>query len=327
MSSNSTASRLRRGAAIVVLAAPMVAAASLPARSEVITAGEILDQFNAVVTDDFSSNSDVEGRLVAGTIDNSGSSSFYTNPNPSSSPSSFQAVNALTISACPSCNVNNGGSVNTINSNSGSFNFNGGGSAGTDNPTFAMSDFATPLNALETQLGGLASNSTVSSPNSNSLVFDVTPVKGVAVFDMTAAELEGGAGDNYNITFTNETSAKTIIINVSGNFTEPSGQNFNGDTYLNEHVIWNFEGATSLGFKYWHGAVLGGVATVTNSSPIEGFLYAKDFNGMGELHDFPFEGALPGVVPELSSWAMMALGFAGLGFVRLTRRKPAELAL
>jgi choice-of-anchor A domain-containing protein len=304
----------------------MVAAASLPARSEVITAGEILDQFNAVVTGDFSTNSEVEGRLVAGTIDNSGSSTFYSNPNSSSSPSSFQAVNALTISACPSCNVNNGGSVNTINSNSGSFNFNGGGSAGTDNPTFAMDDFTKPLNALESQLGGLTSNSTVSSPNSNSLVFDVTPVKGVAVFDLTAAELEGPPGDNYNITFSNET-AKTIIINVSGNFTEPSGQNFNGDTYLNEHVIWNFEGATSLGFKYWHGAVLGGDATVTNSSPIEGFLYAKNFNGMGELHDFPFEGALPSAAPELSSWAMMALGFAGLGCVGLRRRKPAEFGL
>jgi choice-of-anchor A domain-containing protein len=327
MSVNSTASRLRRGVAIVVLAAPMVAAASLSARSEVITAGEILDQFNAVVTDDFSTNSDVEGRLVAGAIDNSGSSSFYTNPNPLSSPSSFQAVNALTISACPSCNVDNGGSVNTINSNSGSFNFNGGGSAAKDNPTFAMSDFTTPLNALETQLGGIASNSAWSSPNSNSLVFDVTPTKGVAVFDITAAELEGGGGDNYNITFTNETSAKTIIINVSGNFTQPSGQNFNGDTYLNEHVIWNFEGATSLGFKSWHGAVLGGDATVTNSSPIEGFLYAKNFDGMGELHNYPFEGALPGAAPELSSWGMMALGFAGLGCVGLRRRKPAEPAL
>jgi choice-of-anchor A domain-containing protein len=327
MAVNSTASRLRRGVAIVVLAAPMVAAASLPARSAVITAGEILDQFNAVVTDNFSTNSDVEGRLVAGTIDNSGSSTFYNNPKPSSSPSSFQAVNALTISACQSCNVNNGGSVNYINSNSGSFNFNGGGSAAEDNPTFAMSDFTKPLNALETQLGNQTSNSSWNSPNSNSLVFDVTPdAKGVAVFDMTAGQLEGSSSDNYNITFTNETSAKTIIINVSGNFTEPSGQNFNGDTYLNEHVIWNFEGATSLGFKFWHGAVLGGGATVANSSPIEGFLYAKNFDGGGELHNYPFEGVLPGSAPELSTWAMMALGFAGLGSVGLRRRKtPAPV--
>jgi choice-of-anchor A domain-containing protein len=325
---NSAASRLRRGVAICVLAAPMIAAASLPARSAVITAGEILDQFNAVVSNDFSTNSDVEGRLVAGTIENSNSSTFYENPNSSSSPSSFQAVNALTISSCPSCDVNNGGSVNYINSNSGSFSFNGGGSAAKNNPAFVMGDFTAPLNALETELGNQASNSTWSSPNSNSLVFDVTPnAKGVAVFDMTAAELEGGGGDNYNITFMNETSAKTIIINVSGNFTEASGENFNGDTYLDEHVIWNFDSATSLSFKTWEGAVLGGDATVTNSSPINGFLYAKKFDGMGELHNYPFEGVLPGSAPELSTWAMMALGFAGLGSVGLRRRKAREPAL
>jgi hypothetical protein len=48
---------------------------------------------------------------------------------------------------------------------------------------------------------------------------------------------------------------------------------------------------------------------------------------MGELHDYPFEGALPGAAPELSSWAMMALGFAGLGFVRLRRSNAPELVL
>jgi choice-of-anchor A domain-containing protein len=315
------ASSLRRVLLRSALAAPLFAAASLPARAGVITADEILGQFNAVVTDDFSTNSDVEGRLVAGTIDNSGSSTFYSNPNPLSPASSFQAVNALTIESCSACNVNNGGSVNYITSNSGTFNFNGGGSAAQNNPAFMMSEFTTPLNALETQLGGLSSNSTASSPNSNSLVFDVTPVDGVAVFDMTAAELEGGAGDNYNITFTNETSATTIIINVTGNFTEPSGENFNGDTYLAEHVIWNFEGATSVSVKQWYGAVLAGDATVSNSSPINGFLYAENFDGMGELHDYPFQGAISSV-PEPSTWAMMALGFAGLGFAGLRRRKP-----
>jgi choice-of-anchor A domain-containing protein len=322
-----TASPLRRVLLLSTFAAPLLAAASLPARAGVITADEILGQFNAVVTDDFSTSSDVEGRLVAGTIDNSGSSTFYANPNPASSPSSFQGVNALTIESCPGCSVNNGGSVNYINSNAGTFNFNGGGSAAQNNPAFTMSEFTTPLNALQTQLGALAANSTVSSPNSNSLVFDVTPVDGVAVFDMTAAELEGGPSDNYNITFTNETSATTIIINVTGNFTEPSGENFGGDTYLNEHVIWNFEGATSLSFKFWHGAVLGGDATVTNTSPIEGFLYAKNFDGTGELHDYPFEGTISSPVPEPSTWAMMALGFAGLGYAGLRRRKAAPLDL
>jgi hypothetical protein len=147
MSLSFTMPRLRRGIVAAALAAPVVVA-GLPARAAVITANDILDQFNAVVTDNFSTSSDVEGRLVAGNINNSHSSTFYENPNPLSSPSAFQGVNALTIQSCPSCNVNNGGGVDFITSNSGTFNLNGGGSVAQNNPAFAMSDFTTPLNGL-----------------------------------------------------------------------------------------------------------------------------------------------------------------------------------
>ena len=88
-------------------------------------------------------------------------------------------------------------------------------------------------------------------------------------------------------------------------------------------MIWNFEDATSVNVKSWHGAVLAGDASVTNSSPMEGFLYAENFTGGGELHDFPFQGIVPGAVPEPSTWAMMAIGFAGLGFLGLRGRKTA----
>ncbi|MGB7973354.1 MAG: collagen-binding domain-containing protein [Roseiarcus sp.] len=316
-------SRLQRGLAAVALVAPVLVA-TLPAHAAVLTADDILKQFNAVVANNFSTNSDVEGRLVAGNINNGGSSPFYAKPNPSSSPSSFQAVNALTIQSCPSCNVSNGGSVNFVTSNSGSFNFNGGGSLTQNNPSFAMSDFTTPLGALQAKLAGMIANSNFTSPNNNSLVFDVTPdASGTAIFDMTSSQLAGGPGDNYNVTFANETSATTIVINVTGSFTEGGGENFNGDTYLNSHVIWNFEDASSVSVKFWHGAVLADDASVTNSSPMEGFLYAKTFTGGGELHDFPFDGSLPGAVPEPSTWAMMGLGFAGLGFLGLRSRKAA----
>jgi choice-of-anchor A domain-containing protein len=318
-----TAALLRRALILSVLSVPMFAAVSVPARAAGITANEILDQFNAVVTDNFSTNSDVEGRLVAGNINNSQSSTFFENPNSLSSPSSFQGVNALTIRNCPSCDVNNGGGVNFITSNSGTFNLNGGGTIAQNNPAFTMSEFTTPLNGLQTDLAGQTSNSTVSSPNSNSLVFDVTPVKGVAVFDITGTQLAGGPGDNFNITFNNASSATTIVINVTGNFTEGGGEDFNGDTFLNEHVIWNFEDAASVKVSGWHGAVLAGDASVTNTSAMEGFLYAENFIGGGELHDFPFQGNVPGTVPEPSTWAMMGIGFAGLGFLGLRRRKAA----
>ena len=318
-----TAAQLRRGIAAVALVAPLLVA-TLPAHAAVLTADDILTQFNAVVSNNFSTNSDVEGRLVAGNIHNSSSSTFYEKPNSSSAPSSFQGVNALTIQSCPGCNVDHGGGVNFVTSNGGTFNLNGGGSVSKNSPSFAMSDFTTPLNALQAKLAAMIANSNFSSPNNNSLVFDVTPnASGTAVFDMTAAQLAGGPGDNYNITFANEASASTIVINVTGSFTEGGGENFNGDTYLNEHVIWNFENATAVNVKSWHGAVLAGDASVTNSSPMEGFLYAENFTGRGELHSFPFDGSVSGAVPEPSTWAMMALGFAGLGFLGFRRRRAA----
>ena len=120
-------SRLLRGVAAVALVAPVLVT-TLPAHAAVLTADDILKQFNAVVTDNFSTQHDVEGRLVAGNINNGGSSTFYENPNPSSAPSSFQGVNAVTVQSCPSCNVNNGGGVNFVTSNAGTFNLNGGGS-------------------------------------------------------------------------------------------------------------------------------------------------------------------------------------------------------
>ena len=152
----------------------------------------------------------------------------------------------------------------------------------------------------------------------------MTPVDGVAVFDITAAQL---GGVNNMISFSNET-ANTIIINVSGanGYAFNQNFNFNADTYINEHVIWNFEDAGNLSFKFWHGAVLAGDASVTNSSPIEGFLYAASFNGNGELHNFPFEGTVASGAPEPATWAMMGLGFAAVAFVGWRKTRTAVQA-
>jgi len=292
-------------------------AAVVPANADPLTAAQILTEFNAVIPGTFSTTSDVEGRLVAGTIANTTSSTFYAMPNPLSSASTYQAVNALTIASCPSCDVNNGGSVNFINSNAGNFNFNAGGghpkgSLVRNSPPFVMSAFTNPLNTLETNLSTLMPNSTF-----NGTAFIVTPVNGVAVFDISTTDLDSLS----NIAFINLSPSDTIIVNVTGtSFAQIA--NFNApDATFNSHTIWNFEGATDLSFKFWHGAVLAGSASVTNSSPIEGFLYAKNFTGDGELHDFPFT---PTLVPEPSTWALSMIAFGALGFLgwRRSTRRP-----
>lgn len=317
MTSKSARARLALFAA--ALAAPAILLGSSPANAAILSASQIMTQFNAVVWDEFSTSSDVEGRLVAGDIKNTNSATFYAKPNALSGTSAFKGVNAVTITSCPSCNINNGGGLDFTTSNAGTYNFNGGGSATKNSPSFAISDFTAPLNAYVTQLSALTANSTVNA-SSNSIVFNVTPVKNVAVFTLTASQL---AQQNANISFLNETSASTIIINVTGgNFAEAGGENFNSDLYEDEHVIWNFEGATSLSFGTWGGAILGEAATVSNSSALNGFLYAKTFNGNGELHAYPFVGR----VPEPETWAMMIVGFGGIGLLTRRRRSKAMAA-
>jgi choice-of-anchor A domain-containing protein len=122
-------------------------------------------------------------------------------------------------------------------------------------------------------------------------------------------------------------SASTIIIDVTGATSlNLSSVNFNVSGDLNRQIIWNFEGATSLTFRGWHGTVLAENATVTNSSAMEGDLYAAKFNGNGELHDFTFDGTLPGDpsnVPEPASLALLSFGLAGLVAIRRRQHQPA----
>jgi choice-of-anchor A domain-containing protein len=326
-----TLSKFTRFGALFILVA-----AAAPAKADVVglSALDIMHQLNAVVTNNFSTSSDVEGRLAAGTI--KGGATFYTSPNALDQSSSFQAVNAQSITGCSSCNVNNGGSVNYVTGNSGHFNFNAGGghaagSLAQNSPAFTMSDLTTPLDALTSQLTGLAANATVNSADPNNFTFDASKVTGdTAVFSLSATSLAAA----NNILFNVSGSVQTIVIDVTGavNYAFTQNGNFNGSTFLNEHVIWNFEDAGSLNLKYWHGAILAGDAAVSNSSPLEGFLYASSFAGNGELHDRPFQGALgaaggtAAAAPEASTWAMLTLGFAGLAFAGYRQRRGPRIA-
>ena len=304
-----------------IMAFLALATAASASYATALTASQILTQFNAVVTGTFTSGHDVEGRVIANEI--TGGATFYTNPDGSTS--TYGAVNANKIDNF-NANINNGGKVDYQVSDAAHFNFNGGGSA-SQTPSFAMSDFATTLDALSAQLDAMTANSVVNAKDPNSFTFNLTPnASGVAVFDISSALLS----TSRNIVFSDTSATNTIIINVSGSsFTDTT--NFNANAFLDTHIIWNFEDATSLSFQGWNGTVLAGNASVTNSSAMNGTLYAKNFNGNGELHDDAFAGVLPtsntpSAVPEPATYALFLSGLL-LMLLAYRRRNSAAVRL
>jgi len=149
-------------------------------------------------------------------------------------------------------------------------------------------------------------------------------IGGYAVFEMTEAAFED-QNSNFDNLFASVPSGYTTIINVLGTTLTELG-NINA-TSLNQSVIWNFNGATSLSLKGFHGSVLAVNATVSNSSAIEGSIVAKNFTLNGEIHLGTFAGGdflTPDTdVPEPASWAMLVCGFALIGGALRGQRRRA----
>ena len=297
------------------------ALASLPSFAGTLTASEILTQFNAVITQQFSTTSDVEGRLVAGKLNTGSSATFYNKPN--GSLSSYAAVNAITVDSGGAwMNVNNGGSVNYQSSNAGHFNFNADskgvkGSAVYQSPAFTMADFTAPLDALQLQLSQLSANSTIDSTDHNQVKFNETGT--TAVFNVTTAQLQTFSGIRFVGT------AGTIIINVTGDTFDDTFNFLDVSTDLSSRIIWNFVNTESISLRGWEGSLLAGDATVRAGSAINGVLYAEDYTGNGELHSVAFGGELPTTtttraVVEPETYAMMLTCLGLMAWVR--RKKP-----
>ena len=166
-------------------------------------------------------------------------------------------------------------------------NYNGGGKHYTTLPN-SLGYYTDPLTDLSAQLANLTATSGTSFVNGK---FNAGSNTGVVVFEMTGAEL---ARDlvNHDISFAGK-GVTSYIINVIGNFTDPSSTHFNVDQ---EDALFNFENATTVNLGQWGASILAPDAAVkiTSGGNIEGSLFAKQFLGGGELHNNNlFNGALP----------------------------------
>jgi choice-of-anchor A domain-containing protein len=109
------------------LLAALVALTAGRAGATTLTDSQIFGQFNAVIFDNFSANSEVEGRTVVGGNLTGGANFEIHTGLDASSFGALTVYGDVTVSG--SLNVDNGGSVAIAGSNSANFNLNTGGSA------------------------------------------------------------------------------------------------------------------------------------------------------------------------------------------------------
>lgn len=167
---------------------------------------------------------------------------------------------------------------------------------------------------------------------------------GFAVIDVTAAQLAAANNFSYDIP-TVGNGYLTTIINVRGATSYTLNANSNLSAY-NPYVLWNFGTATSITLnRQFNGALLAPLATVSNSTPIEGSVAVGSFTQGGEVHLGTFRGSLNaklvaaltpqggsvgggtvGAVPEPAQWALFIAGFGMIGATARQQRRTRVVA-
>ncbi|RAK64394.1 hypothetical protein DJ019_14620 [Phenylobacterium kunshanense] len=234
-----------------------------------------------------------------------------------------------------------GGDVKNTNAqhiyHGGSVSNSNGAKHGGDDTTDGLQDliddqtgaFATDLLATSAYLSGLTPTDVLTySANGQQAIFDPGAGAGVAVFSL--ANLEQALKTRSQLVFNAPTTYDAVIVNVAGTTVKlPSSINFNGPTGLGTRVIWNFWEATSvdLGSKSWYGSILAPNAYLKTNNFVEGTVVARDMYQNGAVRMGAFAGSLSidemrTAVPEPATWAMMILGFGGIGAVLRRRRLP-----
>lgn len=294
----------------ITVTAALSAAIAWPAVASPLTAQQILSEYNLVTNGNVSTQSDIEGGIVDG--GNLNAATMFNNGEP-------VAPNIFVYGTLGAGPMQTDSYVNLYYKTPGvgnpQFNFNGGHTQYTTLP--ALSQFTQPLQTLSTEFA--ADPATAGAAVVNGTFTAPSGYKGIVTFDLTASQLQSDL--QSEIKFSGGSGVTAFIVNVTGNFTEPGGVNFNTPQ---QDALFNFVNATSVTLGNWKTSVLAPFADLKIANGyLDGSVYANTFSGGGELHmENLYDGAVPSAVPEISTWAMLAAGFGALSLagVRRTRR-------
>lgn len=310
-----------------------------------LTANQTFQQFNAVVLTDINSSSHLHGRTWAGGSVTGGEyvhrtlpSSDYAGLTVLGNISNGRVLQngAVIKGSLNSTEINGGpaaifgaasntnfqgptyvaGATSVINFNGGRLlDYNSNATLQSSVAATESTNFASLLSTTSTYLSTLSNTSNVII-NGGKATFNATAdANGLAVFnlsDLDAASIFSKGEFDFNLG-----SASTVIINaalvdidISANFLGGSAQRIAGN------VIWNFYNAKTVDFgAQFGGNVLAYQANLTNNADIEGSVFVNKLTQRGQIHQFAFLGDIPvAAVPEPSSYAMLMLGLAMLGF-------------
>ncbi len=260
----------------------------------------LMSTHNLVVLQNFSSNSDVEGRtFIGGNFSSPNASNYGTQLTPAAN---WLGVDVLSVAG--NMTIGNqiqlqAGNLRRGGTRTGNVNFNGGGTEIVD-PTLPsqVAAIVSELTLTSAALQALAPDSVLNlpSPQPGPAQFVANPGgDGIAVFSINGDNLfENGLVQQIELAANGATS---IVINVSGVDIDWNGGNMVGQ-FLNQGVrattIWNFFEAQTIDLnRNFNGAILAPFAHLVNSTSIDGSVFVESMAASGEVHLPNYSGYIP----------------------------------